>query len=98
MRILRYLAGTTALGLTYTRDASAPALLAYVDAAFADDTNSKSTAGWAFFVHGALTAYDSSTIKRVVTSSTEAECNALVAVGKQNTWQKRLYEEMMGAP
>jgi len=95
-RILRYLAGTQALGLTFKRHASAPPLEAYVDAAFANETDYKSTAGWVFLMHGALTAYESSTIKRVVTSSTEAECNALATVGKENTWERRIYAELKG--
>jgi len=41
-------------------------------------------------------AYESSTIKRVVTSSTEAECNALATVGKENTWERRIYAELKG--
>ena len=33
--------------------------------------------------------------KRVVTSSTEAECSALTTIGKENTWQRRMYGDMM---
>jgi hypothetical protein len=41
-------------------------------------------------------AYDSVTIKQVVTSSTEAECAALTVVGKENSWQRRMYMEANG--
>ena len=43
-----------------------------------------------------MTAYDSVTIKRNVTSSTEAECNALTIIGKENTWQRRIYQALTG--
>jgi hypothetical protein len=43
-----------------------------------------------------MVAYDSLTISRVVTSSTEAECAAMTVVAKENTWQRRVYAEMMG--
>ena len=71
-------------------------LQAFVDAAFADNPGCRSTAGWIFFINGCVTAYDSQTIKRVVTSSTEAECAALTIVGKENTWQRRIFSEIMG--
>ena len=98
MRILKYLAGTTDVGLTMKRDRAAPQLQAYVDAAFADGPDCKSTAGWLFLFQGALVAYDSTTIKRVVTSSTEAECCALVMVAKENIWQRRVVSELTGQP
>lgn len=96
-RIVQYLAGTRHLGLVYSRDKAAQPLRVYVDAAFADDEGCKSTAGWAIMCHGALIAYDSTTIKRVVTSSTEAECHALTIVGKENTWHRRVYQDLMNA-
>ena len=82
VRILKYLAGTKSLGLVYTRKVDAPPLEAYVDAAFADNPSMRSTAGWVFLVNGAVTSYSSSTITRIVTSSTEAQCSALAVIGK----------------
>ena len=70
--------------------------MAYFDAAFADDHQCKSTAGWVLYMHGSLIGYDTSTIKRVVRSSTEAECNAMAIIGTENTWQRRVYSELMG--
>ena len=95
-RILKYLAGTKHLGLVYERKPDAPPLMAYVDAAFADNTNCRSTAGWVFRIHGAVVAYDSIAIKRVVTSSTEAECCGLTIVGKENSWQRQMYQDLTG--
>ena len=54
------------------------------------------TAGWVFILDGAVTAYDSSTIRRVVTSSTEAECSAMTIIGKENSWQRRMYQDIHG--
>ena len=51
MRILKYLASTQALGLTFRHSATAPPLQAFVDAAFANEADYKSTAGWVFFMH-----------------------------------------------
>ena len=96
VRILRYLSGTKNLGLVYTRNPEAAPLQAYVDAAFADNPGCRSTAGWVFLVHGSVVAYDACTIKRVVTSSTEAECSALTVVGKENSWQRRMYSDATG--
>ena len=95
-RIAKYLAGTRTLGLVFKRNAVAPPLEAYFDAAFAEGPDCKSTSGWAYFIHGALIAYDSTTIKRVVTSSTEAECAALTTIGKENSWQRQIYQELYG--
>ena len=95
-RIVRYLSGTINMGLVYRRNPEAPALKAFVDAAYADTDGCKSTAGWVYMFQGAMTAYDSITIKRIVTSSTEAECNALTIVGKENTWQRRIYQGLTG--
>ena len=97
VRILKYLAGTREFGLVFTRDTEAPTLLAYVDASFADNPGCRSTAGWVYFINGACVAYNSQTIKRVVTSSTEAECAALTIVGKENSWQRQMYAELTGA-
>jgi len=48
------------------------------------------------YMHGSLIGYETATIKRVVLSSTEAECNAMMLLGKENIWQRRLYKELMG--
>ena len=96
IRILKYLSGTKEWGLVYTRETTAPPLEAYFDASFADCPQMRSTAGWVYLVHGAVVGYNSHTIKRVVTSSTEAECAALTILGKENTWERRVYAELMG--
>lgn len=96
MRILKYLAGTTRICLTFNRGIQGPALQAFFDAAFANEHECRSTAGWVMYMHGSLIGYETATIKRVVLSSTEAECNAMMLLGKENIWQRRLYKELMG--
>ena len=86
------------MGLVYQRNTSSPPLQAYVDAAFADCDDFKSTAGWVFMVQCAVVAHDSITIKRVVTSSTEAECAALTVIGKENSCQRKMCMDLMGVP
>jgi len=97
MRILKYLVGTPRLGLVFKRGHSGPRMQAYFDAAFADAADYKSTTGWIAFVDGAPIAYDSTTIKRVVSSSTEAECNAMAIVAKESTFNRRLFSEIFNA-
>ena len=53
-RIVRYLAGTITLGLVYRRDDDAPPLKAFVDAAYADTDQCKSTAGWVYLFRGSI--------------------------------------------
>lgn len=96
LRIAKYLAGTLHMGLVYQRKPNSQNLEAFFDAAFAEGPECKSTVGWTYFIKGCLIAYDSTTIKRVVTSSTEAECSALTVVGKENSWQRRNYLELSG--
>jgi len=83
--------------IVFKRGHSGPRMQAYFDAAFADTADYKSTAGWIAFVDGAPIAYDSTTIKRVVSSSTEAECNAMAIVAKENTYNRRLFSEIFNA-
>lgn len=95
-RILRYLAGTTTLGLAFRRSTEPISLQAYFDASFANEPNAKSTAGYIIYMGNATIAYDSSSVKRVVLSSTEAECNALVTLWKELTWLRRMIMEVYG--
>ena len=49
----------------------------------------RSTSEWVFLVDGAVVAYDSTAIKRVVTSSTEAECAAMTTVVRRTPGSAR---------
>ena len=54
----------------------------------------KSRTGHFFCVLGALIAWTSVHTTRVVTSSTEAECHAIVQVLKENRWIKEFIQEL----
>ena len=73
MRILAYLRGHTALGLTYTR-AEGLRLHGYADASWADDRdNRRSTTGFVYFLSGAAVSCKSRLQPTTSLSSTEAE-------------------------
>jgi len=58
------------------------------DSSYASEPGSRSRIGWFFFVAGGLVSWDTKTTSRVMTSTTEAECHGLVALGKENIWQR----------
>ena len=87
MRILRYLAKTKLLGLCFSRtDFKEVVLEAFVDASFAGESGFKSRFGYFYFFNGALVSWASQSTSRVVTSSTEAEVNGLVQLGKEREY------------
>jgi hypothetical protein len=86
MHIIKYLKSTREQTITYRRQEGGDILYAFCDASFAAERNSKSRTGHFFCVLGALVAWTSVHTTRVVTSSTEAECHALVQVMKENRW------------
>jgi hypothetical protein len=87
MHIIKYLKSTREQTITYRRqEKGGDILYAFCDASFAAERNSKSRTGHFFCVLGALVAWTSVHTTRVVTSSTEAECHALVQVMKENRW------------
>lgn len=93
LHILKYLSGTPKLGLIFKRlKEGEPVLAAQCDASFAAEPGSKSRYGWLFTAGGGLVAWDTKVIKRIVSSSTEAECNGLIAVGKENVWQREFHQ------
>jgi len=87
LHIVKYLSSTPHLGIVFRRtEESSPSFSALCDASFATEHKSKSRLGWFFFLGGGLISWDSKQISRVVLSSTEAECNALVQCGKESVW------------
>src|ERR1700760_2319629 len=64
------------------------ALEAFCDASFASDSGFRSRIGYFFFFLGGLVSWSSTLTTRIMSSSTEAECHALVATGKENIWQR----------
>src|SRR5689334_21882578 len=65
---------------------------AFCDSNFATEPGSKSRWGYFFFVAGALVSWVSQHSTRIMTSSTEAECHALVHTGKENIWEREFLD------
>jgi hypothetical protein len=86
--ILKYIKRTINLGLVYVRDSRVEILRASCDSSFATESKHRSRYGYYFFFLGNLVAWTSSHSTRVMSSSTEAECHALVHTGKENIWMR----------
>jgi hypothetical protein len=91
--IIRYLKQTPTYAITYQREREMN-FVAYCDASFASETKSRSRYGYLYFVYGCLVSWTSVHTTRVVTSSTEAECNAVVHTCKENTWIREFVREL----
>jgi hypothetical protein len=92
--IMRYLKQTKKEALIYKQPEKGEEFVAFCDSSFAAEPGSKSRYGYLFFVFGALVSWTSAHSTRVLTSSTEAECHALVHAVKENTWQKEFVQEL----
>lgn len=93
--IIRYLKQTVTQTITYTRrECMQDMYVAYCDASFACEAGSKSRYGFVYFVLGALVSWTSTHSTRVLTSSTEAEANAVVHTAKENTWIREFVAEL----
>lgn len=91
-RVLRYVAGTTDLGLCYRRD-GAP--VAYSDSAYGDDKlDRKSTYGHVLMSGQAACIWSSKKQRGVATSTTEAEYVALTEAAKTIVWTTRWLQEL----
>ena len=95
-RILRYLRGTTGLGISYMRTGSASDdVIGYGDASYADipDTR-RSTSGYIFHLNGGPISWLSARQKMVTLSSTEAEYDCLTEAVKEAVWLQKLFDEL----
>ena len=87
--VVRYLAGTPDMGITF--GASAPSLQAYCDADYAGDTDSrKSTTGYVFILNGGAISWASRLQPTVASSTTEAEYIAAATTVKEALWLRKL--------
>ena len=94
-RVLRYLKGTTNIGLTFKLRPNEPIVLGYSDSDWAGDIETrKSTSGYAFFVAGGLVSWMSRRQSVVTLSSTEAEYVALSESLREATWLRGLLQEL----
>ncbi|QRW07704.1 Copia-like polyprotein/retrotransposon [Ceratobasidium sp. AG-Ba] len=93
-RVLRYLKGTSNLGIVYHRSSDLK-LLGYVDADYAGDKNtSRSTTGWAFLLAGGVIAYSSRKQPTISLSSTEAEYVADASAARELIWIRQFLSEL----
>ena len=96
-RILRYLAGTKDLGITYTKSCANPNenfVSGFADAAFANHDDLKSTSGYVFMAAGGAITWKSKKQTTIALSSTEAEYVALSEAAREACWLRNLYEEL----
>eukprot|EP00961_Rhodomonas_salina_P158191 2129584-Rhodomonas_salina.3 len=96
-RILRYLAGTQELTLTYRRqsDSMANQIWGYADADHARDIDTRrSTTGYVMFMAGAAVSWQSKRQNLVALSSSEAEFYAASYAGCDVIYLWRLVEEL----
>lgn len=92
-RILRYLRGTSGLGLLYT--STTDRLRGYSDADFAGDVNTRrSTNGFVTVLNGTAVSWTSQLQKSVALSTTEAEFVAASEGAKELVWLTRLLSEI----
>ncbi|XP_043484709.1 secreted RxLR effector protein 161-like [Leptopilina heterotoma] len=81
-RVLRYLKGTSDLGILYTHERSD--LAGYVDADWAGSTHDRrSFTGFAFILSGGAIVWDSRKQRNVALSTTEAEYMAMAEAAKE---------------
>ncbi|CAM9853869.1 unnamed protein product [Chrysoparadoxa australica] len=96
-RILRYLHGTAAMGITYHRSTTQelPAIHAHADADYAGDTETrKSVSGGVIYLAGGAIAWLSRKQSLVTLSSTESELVALTEVSKTVLWLRQVGSQM----
>jgi hypothetical protein len=90
-RVLRYLKGTTNLGLEFRRTDPAEPWVGYADADYAGDTQTRqSTSGFCFMLASACFSWRCMKQRCVALSTAEAEIIALTEAAKQATWLMQL--------
>ena len=96
--ILRYLAGTKDLRITYRKPQQSQSHLellhGFADAAYVNNSDYCSTSGYVFIVGGGAITWGSRKQTSVALSSTEAEYVALSEATQESKWLQMLYEEL----
>lgn len=96
-RVLRYLRGTTELGIHYSSESS-PGLVGYSDADWGGDIiDRKSTSGYLFKLNGGTVSWRSKKQSCVAISTAEAEYIALSAAAQESLWLNQLISELTGS-
>ena len=93
-RVLRYLAGTRSLGLTFTRTSGAHAnqLYATADADHAGADDRRSVSGWAVLLNGAMVSWASKRQPVTAISSTESEFYSVSLCGLDCVYLRRMMD------
>ena len=98
-RILKYLAGTLTLGLSFSGEDSSLPLTAYCDADFAMDLDDrKSRSGFVLFVNHGPVFWASRKQASCASSTTEAEYLAASSTTKEIIWHRRLLTSLGKPP
>jgi hypothetical protein len=98
-RVLRYLAGTKTLGITYrkTQDnnqSSKNLFYGFADTSHASEDDMKSVTGYVFLAGGGAVTWKSKKQTIIALSTTEAEYIALSEAGREAVWLRNLYGEL----
>jgi len=94
LKALRYLKGTKALGITYSRDLpDSNRLLLWSDSDWASDTETRrSLSAWVGTLNGGAISWKSKQAPRVASSTTESEFVAASKTGDEALWLRRCLE------
>ena len=96
-RIMRYLKGTTNLGLFYSKEKSSKCV-GYSDSDWGGDLDDrKSTSGYFFQIGCGSVSWRSKKQSCVALSTAEAEYMALVSAGQEAVWMRLLISQLYGS-
>ena len=97
-RILRYLKGSTHLGLLYTKQGPTE-VIGYSDADWGGDKDDhRSTSGYIFQIGGTAISWYSRKQSSVALSTAEAEYMALSSASQEAVWLRQLYTDLLKDP
>jgi Reverse transcriptase (RNA-dependent DNA polymerase) len=94
-QLLKYIAGTTGLGIIFGKKNKS--LVGYSDADYAGDVDKRrSTSGYVFVLHGGAISWRSKLQATVAASTCEAEFVAASTAAKEALWLRQLIAEFTG--